>query len=399
MLETLNKTDFNSKIYHRQILIKDLSNIIKAKSTITFLNKLSFSSLSTDLSYDGLKNYIKFEQINVPRKSLSEPNEEKQMNFFTFKETEIVKELNDEEKLKLQGELILNILTQRKKKAIQISSFLKRKYNRIYFKKKFLINLILQKRFFLISKIQSNIKGYLTKKSITKIFNCYIIKKSITKLFNCEYVFFYRLSPDLTTTISKSKISKGKNKNNNNKNDVRCKIKAFKNQEFKFIYCRALNCFYLPLTKIRVLRREYKLNFIINGKQIIDSRYQVDTDNKGNFYNIITKSMIFRFKKIDKEIEIQNNFNNYNSQNKYWESIFEIKKIKKANSYDSLSISNSNISNETNVAPVYESEISNKNNIISILKNPLKKVESIGDNKKEKKNRNVSFSNKVMYCY
>ena len=138
----------------------------------------------------------------------------------------------------------------------------------------------------------------------------------------------------------------------------------------------------MPLTKIRVLRREYKLNFIINGKQIIDSRYQVDTDNKGNFYNIITKSMIFRFKKIDKEIEIQNNFNNYNSQNKYWESIFEIKKIKKANSYDSLSISNSNISNETNVAPVYESEISNKNNIISILKNPLKKVEIIKKKKK-----------------
>ena len=387
MLETLNKTDFNSKIYHRQILIKDLSNIIKAKSTITFLNKLSFSSLSTDLSYDGLKNYIKFEEINVPRKSFSEPNEEKLINFFDFKENDIIKELNDEEKLKLQGELILTILTQRKKKAIQISSFLKRKYNRIYFKKKFLINLILQKRFFLISKIQSNIKGYLTKKSITKI-------------FNCEYIFFYRLSPDLSTTISKSKISKENNKNNKNKNDVRCKIKAFNNREFKFIYCRPLKCFYLPLLKIRVLRREYKINFIVNGKQIIDSRYQVDTDNKGNFYNIITKPMIFRYKKTDKEIEIQNNFNNYNSNNKYWESIFEMKKIKKANSYDSLSISNSNISNETNVAPVYESEISNKSNIISILKNPLKKVDSIGDNnKKEKKNRNVSFSNKIMYCY
>ncbi len=384
MLETLNKTDFNSKIYHRQILIKDLSNIIKPKSTITFLNKLSFSSLSTDLSYDGLKNYIKFEQINVLRKSFSEPNEEKQINFFDFKQTEIVKELTEEEKLKVQGELILTILTQRKKKAILISSFLKKKYNRISFKKKFLMNLILQKRFFLISKIQSNIKGYL-------------IKKSITKIFNCEYVFFYRLSPDLSTTISKNKISKNKNKNN--KNEVRCKIKAFNNKEFKFIYCRALNCFYLPLSKIRVLRREYKLNFIVNGKQIIDSRYQVDTDNKGNFYNIITKSMIFRLKKIDKEIEIQNNFNNYNSNNKYWESIFEMKKIKKANSYDSLSISNSNISNETNVAPVYESEISTKSNIISILKNPLKKVESIGDNKKEKKNRNVSFSNKIMYCY
>ena len=104
-------------------------------------------------------------------------------------------------------------------------------------------------------------------------------------------------------------------------------------------------------------------------------------------------------KKNDTEMEIQNDYNNYNLNNKYWESIFEIKKIKRPNSYDSLSISNSNISNEPNIAPVYESEISNKNNIKSILKNPLKKVESIGDNKKEKKNRNVSFSNKIMYCY
>jgi len=149
---------------------------------------------------------------------------------------------------------------------------------------------------------------------------------------------------------------------------------------------------------LRVLKREYKLNFIINDKQIIDSRYQVDIDNKGNFYNIITKKMIFRFKKYHSELEIQNNFNNYKSYNKYWESIFEIKKIKKANSYDSLSISNSNISNETNVAPVYGSEISNKN-IISILKNPFRKVDSIQNNKNEKRNRNVSFNNKIMYCY
>ena len=374
MLETLHKTSYDSKIYHRPIFIKNLSNIIKEKSNIIILNKLSFSSLSTNFSYDELKNYIKFEQINVPRKAFSEPNEDKEINFFELNKYDNIIALNDEEKLKLRGELIFNILNQRKNNAIKISSFLKRNYNRIHFKKKYLINQILNKRFFKISKLQAHIKGYL-------------VKKSIQKIFNCEYVFFYRLSPNL------------KNKNENNKNDVRCKIKSFKNKEFKFKYCRALNCFYLPLSNLRVLKREYKLNFIINGQQIIDSRYQVDTDNKGNFYNIIIKKMIFRFKKIDKDIEIQNNFNNYNSNNKYWESIFEIKKVKRPNSYDSLSISNSNISNEPNTAPVYESEISNKSNIKSILKNPLKKVESIGDHKNEKKNRNVSFSNKIMYCY
>ncbi len=379
MLETLYKTSHDSKIYHYPICIKNISNLIKAKSTITFLNKVSFSSLSTNLSHDELNNFIKFEKMNIQRKSFSETNEDREINFFDLNKYNDTIELNDEEKLKYQGEIIFNILNQRKKNAIKISSFLKRKFNRIHFKKNFLFNQILHKRFFLISKIQANIKGYL-------------VKKSIQKIFNYEYVFFYRLSPNLKNKNEKKNIP-------NNKNDVRCKIKSFKNKEFKFKYCRALNCFYLPLSKIRVLKREYKINFIINGQQIIDSRYQVDTDNKGNFYNIIIKKMIFRMKKNDTEMEIQNNYNNYNSNNKYWESIFEIKKIKRPNSYDSLSISNSNISNEPNIAPVYESEISNKNNIKSILKNPLKKVESIGDNKKEKKNRNVSFSNKIMYCY
>ena len=82
MLETLHKTNYDSKIYHRPIFIKNLSNIIKEKSNIIILNKLSFSSLSTNFSYDELKNYIKFEQINVPRKAFSEPNEDKEINFF-----------------------------------------------------------------------------------------------------------------------------------------------------------------------------------------------------------------------------------------------------------------------------------------------------------------------------
>ena len=180
MLETLYKTSHDSKIYHYPICIKNISNLIKAKSTITFLNKVSFSSLSTNLSHDELNNFIKFDKMNIQRKSFSETNEDREINFFDLNKYNDTIELNDEEKLKYQGEIIFNILNQRKKNAIKISSFLKRKFNRIHFKKNFLLNQILHKRFFLISKIQANIKGYL-------------VKKSIQKIFNYEYVFFFFL--------------------------------------------------------------------------------------------------------------------------------------------------------------------------------------------------------------
>ena len=102
--------------------------------------------------------------------------------------------------------------------------------------------------------------------------------------------------------------------------------------------------------------------------------------------------MIFRFKKGEKEIiEYQ--------EKKYWESIFEIKKkIKKTNSYDSLSISNSNISNDNNNYPIYESEMSSKSNLKSILKNPIRKVESFRK-KSNNKIRTVSFNSKIIYSY
>ena len=347
-------------------------NIIKTRSSSTIAKKLSCSTIDSNISSSSqtIKSNFNLE------------------TFFTFDYNDIFdtfsNEINEEEKMKYKVELIYNILSFRKQSAIKISNFLKAKYNRMKFRKELLIKQIVEKRKNLIIRLQKNIKSF-------------IVKKNIKKILNCEYVFFYRLCPNLL-----AKLSIDNNKNILNKeNIVQCKIfsRPFQNKKFSFIYCRFLNCYYLPLIHLRILKNKYRVNFIVNNETIIDSRYQVDTDNKGNFYNIIIKKMIFRFKKIDKDIEIQNNFNNYNSNNKYWESIFEIKKVKRPNSYDSLSISNSNISNEPNTAPVYESEISNKSNIKSILKNPLKKVESIGDHKNEKKNRNVSFSNKIMYCY
>ena len=342
-------------------------NIIKNRSSSTIARKLSCSTIDSNISSSSqtIKSNYNLE------------------TFFTFDYNDIfdnfLNEINEEEKMKYKVELIYNILSSRKQSAIKISNFLKSKYNRMKFRKEFFIKQILEKRKNFIIKLQKNIKGFL-------------VKKNIKQILNCEYVFFYRLCPNLLTKllIDNNNIVNILNK----ENMVQCKIfsRPFQNKTFSFIYCRFLNCYYLPLIHLRILKNKYRVNFIVNNETIIDSRYQVDTDNKGNFYNIIMKNMFYRFKRnINQIFEYQ--------EKKYWESIFEIKKnIKKTNSCDSLSISNSNISNE-NLAPIYESDISNKSNLKSILKkNSILKTGSFGK-KKEKKIRNVSFNDKIIYSY
>ena len=341
-------------------------NIIKNRSSSTIARKLSCSTIDSNISSSSqtIKSNYNLE------------------TFFTFDYNDIfdnfLNEINEEEKMKYKVELIYNILSSRKQSAIKISNFLKSKYNRMKFRKEFFIKQILEKRKNFIIKLQKNIKGFL-------------VKKNIKQILNCEYVFFYRLCPNLLTKllIDNNNIVNILNK----ENMVQCKIfsRPFQNKTFSFIYCRFLNCYYLPLIHLRVLKNKYRVNFIINNETIIDSRYQVDTDNKGNFYNIIMKNMFYRFKRNNNQIfEYQ--------EKKYWESIFEIKKnIKKTNSCDSLSITNSNISNE-NLAPIYESDISNKSNLKSILKNSILKIGSFGK-KKENKIRNVSFNDKIIYSY
>ena len=101
-------------------------------------------------------------------------------------------------------------------------------------------------------------------------------------------------------------LSKNLQKFNNYENNVinetiiKCKIynKGTQSKEINFKYCKYLKCFFLPLSNLRVIKRLYRVNFIINNNAIIDPRYEIDTDNKGNFYNLIHKNMIYRFKKI-----------------------------------------------------------------------------------------------------
>ena len=367
-IENFNKVKAGLYINSNESLSLNLNiNIVKTRSSPTIVRKLSCSSIDTNISSSSQTIKSNF---NLDK-------------FFTFDNTNDVydtflNEIYEEEKMKYKVELIYNILSLRKQSAIKISNFLKIQYNKMKYRKELLIMKIIEKRKNLIIRLQKNIKGFL-------------VKKNIKKILNCEYVFFYRLCPNLLNKLS---FDNNNNMNFLNKeNIVQCKIfsRPFQNKKFSFIYCRFLNCYYLPLIHLRVLKNKYRVNFIINNETIIDSRYQVDTDNKGNFYNIIMKNMFYRFKRNNNQIfEYQ--------EKKYWESIFEIKKnIKKTNSCDSLSITNSNISNE-NLAPIYESDISNKSNLKSILKNSILKIGSFGK-KKENKIRNVSFNDKIIYSY
>ena len=352
---------------HESLSLNLNVNIFKTRSSSNLGRRLNCSSIDTNISSSSetMKS-----SINIENLGFLDTNE----IYDNFSN-----EFDEEEKIKYKYKILYNILLQRKKSALKISNFIKEKINIIKFRKKILIEKIIEKKINLIITLQKNIRGYL-------------VKKSIQNILNCEYVFFFILSENLL-----NKISINNNNNNNIKkkqNEVECKIfnRQFQNKKFSFKYCRILNYYYLPLINFRVLKRKYRLNFIVNGETIIDSRYQVDTDNKGHFYNLIMKNMIFRFKKNKNEIiEFQ--------EKKYWEKIFEIKKkIKKTNSYDSLSISNSNISNDNNNYPIYESEMSSKSNLKSILKNPIRKVESFRK-KSNNKIRTVSFNSKIIYSY
>lgn len=370
-IENIEKLKYDSNI----------GTIFKSQSSISKLITIGFNSF---YSYSRNKCFplkpFQFERMVFIKKSITLPNYINKIEFIEDMYDEKIKQkkkLTYIEKNYFQNGFINTILAQRKKNAVKISSFLKRKFLVIKTKKSILIQKVISKRRILIVKLQSNIKSFL-------------VRKIIKDILNSKYVFFYRVCP---TLISKLNVSENFYENENkflkiskdNIQNIKCQIyKSLKNMEtIKFIYCRLLNIYYLPLKKFRIIKKQYKVNFIVNDQKIIDSRYYLDIDNKGNYYNIISKDMIYRFKKDN--IECQNN------GNKFWKKFFKNKQKKRTISLETQTISNSN----ENYIARYDI---NKNDLKPILKNSKKKNEFFLKNKKDIKNKNVSFDYKILYC-
>ena len=366
--ENLVKSYYDSKyVIQNQILLKTLQQFTKTNTTINIIRRFSHNTFNRK-SERFIENK-KFTLENVFKYPYQEI-------FNSYSENLIYKPIDyplykEEEKEEIKKSFLLSILQQRKVSAKKISIFLKNKIEQIKIKKAILLKTILNKRNKYIIKIHSHIRSYLLKKSI----NC---------IFNCEYVFFYYPSQNLLNSIQNQKINKI--------NSIKCKIynKDSQSKEILFQYCKYLDIYFLSLSNLRVIKKKYRVNFIINENTIIDPRYEVDVDKKGNFFNLIQKKMIYRFKK-------KFNFVKEEHHSKFWESIFEIKKKNnRANSFDSISFTNSNISNEGNNNYYFENEISNKYQIKSILKNSV--INNINKNKIKTK-RKVSFNKKIFYYY
>ena len=152
-------------------------------------------------------------------------------------------------------EILMNIiLYERKRQAIKISSFLKNKLIQKIKLKKFILQQRINNSIILLQK---NFRGYLIRKKITdyisKIRTSYLIKTGIEeKIKNLQMIVFF-----------------------NNKNKI-----------FNFTYDKFFQNFILFMDRTNVQKRQYKIQFICDGKVIIDPQFPTQEEN-GMYINII----------------------------------------------------------------------------------------------------------------
>lgn len=152
-------------------------------------------------------------------------------------------------------EIVINIiLYERKQQAMKISSFLKNKISQNIKIKKYLIQ---QKILENIILIQKNFRGYLIRKKVTdylsKIRTSYLIKSGIEEnIKNLQMIVFF----------------------------------ANKNKIFDFYYDKFFQKFIFFMDRTKVQKPQYKIQFICDGRVIIDPQFPT-TEENGMYINII----------------------------------------------------------------------------------------------------------------
>ena len=288
------------------------------------------------------------------------------------------------------------------KKFVLYSNFLNSEY-----KKYELIKLILLKRNNSILSIQRNIKKYLIRKQmktyyiiqeiilkrensalmIEKHFRSFLIRKHFKLILENDAIFLYDFPETLINQICILSTLKEYFYNKIKEKKIELSIQLYKPKlRLKFEYSKYLKCYYVPLKKNKVLKKKFNVNFIVNEEKIIDPRYTIINDSKGNFFNVINSFMIFKRLK-QKTLFIKSNY----KEPKLWEELFVLKKNKNIN-YDELSInSKTDISNEMQKNQNDSIYCVNKFCIISILKNKKNKCEKVKTCKKVSFKENVEL--------
>ena len=160
-----------------------------------------------------------------------------------------------ESSYQVKKEILMNIiLYERKRQAMKISSFLKNKLIQKIKLKKFILQ---QKILNNILLLQKNFRGFLIRKKITdylsKIRTSYLIITGVQeKIKNLQMIVFL-----------------------NNKNRI-----------FNFTYDNFFQNFILFMERTNVQKRQYKIQFICDGRVIIDPQFPTQEEN-GMYINII----------------------------------------------------------------------------------------------------------------
>lgn len=293
-------------------------------------------------------------------------------------------------KIPRESYIISQIIHQRKLNAIKISSFLKCQLSLIKKKKKDMINFILQKRREACLYIQTYYRMFIVNKQFHKI------------LCSHKFVFFYSLEKRM-----KTKYESGNEKLNS------LKIKIFNIKErskskdviYQLEYSKYLDQYFLPIPVKGPLKQKLLVNFLLNDQCIIDPRYDVGCNEKGEYCNIVYHSSLYRtcyFSKF-KTVETLPKY-------KFWENIFEIKhysgKKKRYNGDSSNSVSGISIDQYLGISNVEQEEKKEEIEVKPILKNKIicepnknetithrseKRRKSTNTNKKVEFNQSVSF--------
>ena len=203
--------------------------------------------------------------------------------------------------LQAKKQVLLNmVLLDRKESAVKISSFLKEKLTqKINIKKFILIKKIQQFKSESVLKIQTMFRGFIIREKIQKYINksrtCYLIKSGLNrKIKKLQMIIYFNA----------------------------------RNRIYDFHYDDFYECFILFLERTKIQNYLYKIQFICDGRRILDPKFQT-IDENGKFVNIIDFDLVIKkeIKQRQKNIKIIKeccDFLKYNNL-----SVVPKKKIKK----------------------------------------------------------------------